>query len=316
MGFPQEELLEFEVLHEGTKKRKTAQLIIIRHKTKGVRYKLNIDEYLIEKDGTEKHEHHIPLSEEATEKLLSYLLTREEYAKLADTTFYTILKGSAPLDQPTLTRVVETLRTALGSQQIDRILDEALRDNFSAVIQQIRYKKAVTELEDKLKQNLLEDEYRKWFLEHPWVFGTEYERPETKTRKVGWNSRGDIILTSVDGYQDLIELKRPDSEVFRYDESHDNYYPSQELSKALSQVIKYLQSSEDVRLQIKEFDNLPFLKPRGRIVIGRTTQWVKEKHETLRKLNCTLQNIQIMTYDHLINQAKRMIKYYEEQQQA
>jgi len=86
VGFPEEESLEI-VIHDGKKIKKKAQLVVVHHKTKGVRYKLNLDEFVVEKDGFQTRKSHVPLGEDATEKLFSYLLSREKFANIAKSTF-------------------------------------------------------------------------------------------------------------------------------------------------------------------------------------------------------------------------------------
>lgn len=183
-------------------------------------------------------------------------------------------------------------------------------NNIAAAIQQTRYKDAVSELKIVLSNKHDEDSYRKWFLAHSWVFGTEYLKPE-HNKQVGWKSKGDIILTSVDGYQDIIELKLPTAKILIYDDSHDNWYPSQELSLTIAQVAKYIHESEDERTTIALKEKLPFLKPRARIVIGRSNDWDENQSHALRRLNAALHSIQIITYDHLLMSALRMIQYYK-----
>ena len=48
-------------------------------------------------------------------------------------------------------------------------------------------------------------------------------------------------MESVDGYLDLIELKRPKHELLKYDLSHKCYYPHSDLSQVIGQSLFYLQ---------------------------------------------------------------------------
>jgi Shedu protein SduA, C-terminal len=183
--------------------------------------------------------------------------------------------------------------------------------NFNAAIQQARYKNALAELDAMLSRpELAEVEYRKWFLKHDWIFGTEYLGLGPSIR-VGWAAKGDIVLRTVDGYEDLIELKLPGIEILNKDSSHDNWYPSADLTKAIAQVIKYFQDSEDVRLALIEKEGLTFLKPRARIVAGRSYGWESAKRDALRRLNSALQNIQILTYDNILEAGHRLVKCFE-----
>jgi hypothetical protein len=274
-----------------------------------VGYKLNIDAYEVDKEGNHKSTSHIPLDETATEKLFKYILSRDNFAELAHSTFYTVVESFAPLDQDTIISLAKLLKRAINHKQLTNVVSADIASNFGAVIQQILYKKAIDELKAMLINEHSEKEYENWFFENHWVFGTEYI--STEDVKIGWRTDGDIILSSTDGYQDIIELKLPTKEILLHDPSHNNWYPSSDLSKAIAQGIKYIQESEDARLIIQAKEKLPFLRPRARIVIGRSDGWETGKLDALRVINTSLHNIEIMTYDHLLARANRMIQYYE-----
>ncbi len=312
VGFPQEELLEVETIHDGPRKKKTVQLTVVHHHSGVVRYRLNVKDNELHKDGTVIEKGSISLNEDATDKLFRYLLARENFATMAQTTFYTTVESIAPLDKPTIEQLAKLLRRASRNKQIDNILPADVVTNFAAVVHQMRFNKAVEDIQLMLREDHNEKEYGDWFLQNPWVFGTEYLA--TEDVKIGWRTNGDIILTSVDGYQDIVELKLPSETLLLRDESHDNWYPSAALSKAISQATKYIQDSEDVRTTIVTKEGVPFLKPRAKIVIGRSNGWPTDKTDKrmdcLRKLNAQLHSIQIMTYDHLLLAAQVMLRYY------
>jgi len=98
-----------------------------------------------------------------------------------------------------------------------------------------------------------------------------------------------LIYISVDGFADLVELKksvlaRP---ILLPDASHKTFYPSQELSRALAQAMHYLQVIEDHRLQLVKLVNIPVLRPTITIIIGRSNDWDDPAKEQLRILNST-----------------------------
>lgn len=316
LGFPEEQILERNILKDGTFVKKVAQMTIVDHKTKGRRVEsLTIDEYRRKKktEPWPNESTRITLSYEALSELLKYLLAQDEFLKLQKSTRYTLLTGATDLSQlgsAEIEALISLVQNAANSGKLSDVINLDTINNIAAAIQQTRYKDAVNELKTMLSNKHDEDSYRKWFLVHPWVFGTEYLRPESN-KQLGWKAKGDIILTSVDGYQDIIELKLPTAKVLIYDDSHDNWYPSQELSLTIAQVAKYIHESEDERTTIALKEKLPFLKPRARIVIGRSHDWEEKQSHALRRLNAALHNIQIMTYDHLLMSASRMIQYYE-----
>jgi hypothetical protein len=53
------------------------------------------------------------------------------------------------------------------------------------------------------------------------------------------------------------------------------------------------------------------IRPRVRIVIGRSSTWSEEQHEAFRRLGATLHDIEIMAYDHVIERALQLVARYE-----
>ena len=318
LGYPEEEIIERQILKDGTFVKKVVQTVIVDHKTKGRRVEsLTLDEFKKSKKNEpwpETATSRISLDHDAIRSLLNYLLAQKDFLTLQRSTFYSLLTGTSELGElnpSELSALISLVQAAAKQGKLGEIIKPEALQNINAAIHQAQYKSAIDQLSQMLtSSSLSEDDYKKWFMEHHWVFGTEYLGPEDGT-KIGWAVKGDIVLRSIDGYQDLIELKLPSAEILKHDPSHKNWFPSPELSKALAQVIKYFQETEDARMILAQKEKLPFLKPRARIVIGRSNTWEQEQYDALRRLNASLQNIQIMTYDYLLGIAKRMVDYYE-----
>lgn len=119
-------------------------------------------------------------------------------------------------------------------------------------------------LHDNLKVYLAgqpEKIFQNWIINNiKWIFGVEYiKKHEFKT--AGLHSEIDLLMESMDGFIDLIELKRPKFEIFKYDSSHDCYYPSPDLSKTIGQCIFYLLEMEDIRLKLEKDHKVKILRP-------------------------------------------------------
>jgi hypothetical protein len=52
-------------------------------------------------------------------------------------------------------------------------------------------------------------------------------------RRIAFYSDADLLMKSMDGFLDLIELKRPKYDIFKYDSSHSCFHPSLDLSKVI-----------------------------------------------------------------------------------
>ena len=100
---------------------------------------------------------------------------------------------------------------------------------------------------------------------------------------------------------DLIELKRPKCSILNEDKSHTSYYPAADLAKALGQCSHYLKKMDNYKLQLQDEYKARVLRPRIKLIIGRTDEYTDDQYEALRMLNSNLNNIQIISYDYLLS---------------
>lgn len=173
---------------------------------------------------------------------------------------------------------------------------EAQKDRIGDMAEEIK------EFEKLLKQKKKEKEYQNFIKNHFWMFGSEYTRVR-KEEKAGMKGRNDYIIQRPDSYYDIIELKRPDHELFIGKRTPTF---SKELKNALSQAAKYLAYFSKHYLGHKEETGRDVLMPIVFIVIGR----YKEKDKELLKIhqNILSGNIRILTYDDILNRAKQTLK--------
>lgn len=143
--------------------------------------------------------------------------------------------------------------------------------------------------------------FQKWIERNlQWIFGVEYKIHKINFRRIALQSEADVVLESMDGFIDLIELKLPSHTILNKDKSHNSYYPAAALSKAIGQCGHYLKKMDDCKLQLQNEHKVKVLRPRIKIIIGRTNDYNDEQYEALRMLNCNLNNIQIISYDYLL----------------
>lgn len=118
----------------------------------------------------------------------------------------------------------------------------------------------------------------------------------------------DFMLIDPYSYLDIFEIKKPQTNLLKYDNSRNNYYWDAELSKAISQVENYLYQIqrnsavliEDIRKH-KSID-VSIVRPRGYIIAGMREQLKSAKmSDDIRILNDSLKNIDIIFYDDLLN---------------
>lgn len=108
---------------------------------------------------------------------------------------------------------------------------------------------------------------------------------------------------------DIIEIKRPSHDFWSATKDHDNYIPSMVLVKSITQSNNYIYEIE------REMDSNKFrerindnivIKPRCTLIIGRSHEWNQGQQKAYRLLNASYYNLQIITYDHVLERAKRM----------
>ena len=119
-------------------------------------------------------------------------------------------------------------------------------------------------------------------------------------------------MESMDGFLDLIELKRPrlEYDIFKYDKSHLCYYPSADLSKVIGQCLFYLQKMDEYKLLLEKEFKVRLLRPRIKIILGRSNEFDDDQLEALRMLNSNLNHIQVISYDVLLSNGQQIISAY------
>jgi translation initiation factor 6 (eIF-6) len=162
----------------------------------------------------------------------------------------------------------------------------------------------------KYKAGQPEKIFQNWIESNLWVFGIDYIKKHD-SRKIALFSEGDLLMESVDGYLDLIELKRPKHELFKFDDSHKCFYPHTSLSQVIGQSLFYLQKLQDYKLNIEKEYEVKVIMPRVKIIIGRNSNFKDEEKDSLRMLNSNLNSIQIITYDDLVQFGKLILSSFE-----
>lgn len=117
-------------------------------------------------------------------------------------------------------------------------------------------------------------------------------------------------MESADGFIDLIELKRPKFPIFDYDDSHKCYHPSKELSKVLGQCLHYIKKLDVYKLHLENEYKVKVLRPRIKVIIGRTCNFNDEQCEALRMLNSNLCQIEVVSYDALLFCGETILSYF------
>ncbi|MGV3459048.1 MAG: Shedu anti-phage system protein SduA domain-containing protein [Flavobacterium sp.] len=153
--------------------------------------------------------------------------------------------------------------------------------------------------------------FQNWIEQNLWVFGIDYIKKHDE-RKIALFSEGDLLMETVDGYLDLIELKRPKHELLKFDQSHKCHYPHPDLSQVVGQSLFYLQKLAEYKSVLQDEYNVKIIMPRIKVIAGRNKDFSQEQKDCIRMLNTNLNQIQIITYDDLLSYGKLILSANEQ----
>jgi hypothetical protein len=133
---------------------------------------------------------------------------------------------------------------------------------------------------------------------HPWILGAEYSEPIDVQSLIPDLDSELFIQRLSTGELELLEIKTPldpEQMLFLLEPAHGVYYPCAELSQSVGLVQKYL-------------SQLAPLKVKAKLIIGYTYH-DSAQNEALRLFNSHLQQIEVITFDQVLQQAKHTLAY-------
>lgn len=184
-----------------------------------------------------------------------------------------------------------------------------LSDNVFIAATSIKKRGALSEFEAQLCKDLPESYWQKWFTDNKWVLGSDFAKIIDE-RQIDTDNIADYIMRAFDSFIDLVEIKKPNGLPFwASTKDHDNYVPSSDLTKAITQCLNYIYEIEREANSQKfiERTQSKVVKPRCILVFGRSDSWNDEQREAYRILNSAYNQLSILTYDHLLSRAKNVL---------
>lgn len=184
-----------------------------------------------------------------------------------------------------------------------------LSDNVFIAATSIKKRDALSEFEAKLCEDLPESYWQKWFADNKWVLGSDFAQIIDE-RQIDTENIADYIMRAFDGFIDLVEIKKPNGLAFwAATKDHDNYVPSSDLTKAITQCLNYIYEIEREANSQKfiERTKSKVVKTAVHLVFGRSDSWNDEQREAYRILNSAYNQLSILTYDHLLSRAKNVL---------
>lgn len=221
-----------------------------------------------------------------------------------------------PLDEDFDTENLEHLQSFFANPQKQELSEYIFKHNIIPedlmfAFNQLSKINAIKQFEEMLNDDKTEHEWQKWFQLNSWVLGSEYVEILDE-RNIDTKNITDFLMKAYDGFLDMIEIKRPDGNLnfWHNTKDHDNYVPHQDLVKAITQASKYIYEIEremDSNKFRERIGGVKTIKPRCVLIFGRSSEWNEEQKESFRILNSNYHNLTIMSYDHVLERAKRII---------
>lgn len=288
----------------------------IPHDSNRVDVRLKVGRYKIPKNPFEDEElesddpkSELTFDEEEFEALVNFLQENYEPFKQG-------FKAFIPVDKPFTKDNAEQLKKLFSLPDQKRLIEfisneDIVPEEVSSALENIRRRKSISMFERMLSENLVEDQWQKWFEENDWVLGSEFVRTLDE-RTIDTKNISDFLMEAYDGFLDVIEIKRPEGGLnfWAASRDHENLIPSSHLTKAIAQATRYIYEVEREANSVKFLERtsgVKTVKPRGILIFGRSENWGEDEFEAYRILNASYHNLTIMTYDQVIQRAKRMV---------
>ena len=233
-------------------------------------------------------------------------------------------KAFIPLDKPLDSHTAEAVKGLFNHPEKRELIDfvaqhDIIPEHLILALHHKRRMDAIIQFERMLANDLTEPPWQKWFERNSWVLGTEFVRVLDE-REIDTQNISDFLMQAYDGFLDIVEIKRPEGRLKFWAETldHGNYVPSSDLTKAITQASRYIYEVEREANSVKfleRVDHVKTIKPRCILIFGRSNDWDPERAESYRILNSSFHNLTILTYDHVLGRARRLLKHNEQSQQ-
>lgn len=249
-------------------------------------------------------------------------LDSEEFKKLIEfiqknyEPFKSGVKAFIPLDKPFEQENAEQIKALFALPNRSEIIkfvveNRIVPDDLYLALQATSRRRAIAQFEEMLTAAKAESAWQSWFKENSWVLGSEFVRILDE-RAIDTQHISDFLMEAYDGFLDVVEIKRPEGaqEFWAKTKDHGNCVPSTDLTKALTQASRYIYEVEREANSLKFLErvgHVKTVKPRCILVFGRSNLWGPDENEAYRILNSGFHNLNVVTYDHVLQRAKRIV---------
>lgn len=195
-----------------------------------------------------------------------------------------------------------------------------LTTSLNATVQIKTLKALAAEMEKELTGNRTESWWQDFIQRNILLIQQGYIAALDKMNiAVGNTKFPDFSLVTHDNFLDILEIKKPTTELVKEDTSRNNFFWDTEISKALIQVENYIHNisrhGDAVRNYIKDNHGieLKVVRPRGIVLAGNSSSLnTPKKQDDFRLLTQGNKNILFLTYDELVTRLQNFISVLEE----
>ncbi len=284
----------------------------IPHKTGGDQISLKLGRYRRTDTGEEVDvgapKSELTLDDEEFRGLAEFLANHHEPLREGARKY--VVVGDALSDEQ-----VQQARALFGHPDREGLVDFLLTNDLvpEDLLHALEYRRkadAVRQLEDMLERDLVESNWQRFFEKHDWILGSEFV--QMLEREIDVDHIADFLVQAYDGFLDLIEIKRPGGAMRFWADAldHGHHVPHSDLTKAITQAQRYIFEVEREANSVKTLERMKgvkAVKPRCTLVYGRSSDWTAEQTEAYRILNASQHSLSILTYDHVLDRARRML---------
>lgn len=204
--------------------------------------------------------------------------------------------------------------STLKGRKAVRVRRDALIQKTKNTTDKIFLDRVIKEYEAKLKKGLIaESAWQEFLKDKVFRFMSSYVTSIEKQNVSLDVSYPDFVLVDVYGFIDIFEIKRHDTALLAFDESHENYYWKPEVAKAIAQIENYIDAvihnaSQFAKvIKRKKHIDVRVIRPRGYIIAGTSKQFKSDKEfEDFRKLATSLKNVNFILYDEILENLKNL----------
>ena len=204
----------------------------------------------------------------------------------------------------------------LSEQEFTQLIKANVKstDDFYKLLSIQKMELAVEQLERIIEGDYENEVTIQHFLkDNMWMFGNDYVFI-IENGKINAKNILDIVPKDFESYIDIIEVKLPKEKLFNFDESHKNFYSTSKLTKAIAQTQNYIFELERKALDTdyQNTNSCKIIRPKGIILFGSDEVLADEQKQYLRILNSSYHNLQIITYQQLLDKANNTLKTVKE----